>query len=98
MKKKLKWEIFLYDGTRELFSTEIGHGCTSARMVTELLKTLVSKASLTYEEIADCYTTRNTKRHANHLDTAAEGTQTRYMITCGQNPHAVAVVNHGGIN
>ena len=97
MKKQLKWEITLYSSTRELFSTEIPLGSTSERMIAELLKTLVAKAGLTDDEIADCFTKRNTKRHANHLDVTTEGAGTRYTMTCGQNPYAVAVVTHGGV-
>jgi len=96
MKKKLKWEITLYSSDKELFSTEIPVGCTSERKVKELLRSLVAKEGLTYEEIADCYTNCNAKRHAHHLEITEEGTKTRYILSCGQNPYATAVVNHGG--
>ena len=66
-------------------------------MIEGLLKSLVAKAGLTYEEIADCYTKRNAKRHAQHLDVTSEGERTRYTVSCGHNPYAIAVVNHGGI-
>lgn len=95
MKNQLKWEITLWQSTRILFSTEIPHGCITDKMVADLLRTLVAKAGLSNDEICDCFTKQRVRRHANHLDISTEGTKTRFIMSCGSNPYATAVVNHG---
>ena len=93
MKKKLMWEITLYSIDKVLFSTVIPHGCTTDTMIANLLKALVAKAGLTYEDICDCYTKSNTRRHTIHLDVSTESNKTRFIMSCGLNPYAAAVVN-----
>ena len=92
MKKKLVWDITLYSSDKVLFSTEIPHGCTTDTMVANLLKALVAKAGLSYEDICDCYTKSNTRKHAIHLDVRTESNKKRFIMSCGLNPYAVAVV------
>lgn len=92
MKKKLMWEIALYSSDKVLFSIEIPHGSTTDKMIANLLQTLVAKAGLTYEDICDCYTKTNTRRHAIHLDVSTESNKTRFIMSCGLNPYAAAVV------
>ena len=95
MKKKPKYcEITLWSGTNELFHTEIPVGCISDRQLRDLLRCLVGKAGLSFQEICDSYVKRNTRRYAPHLEVNMESDQTRTIISCGGDPFAVVLVKH----
>jgi len=95
MKKKPKsYEITLWSGMNELFQAEIPTGCITDQKLQDLLRCLVSKAGLTYQEICDSYVKKNTRNYASHLEVRAECNMTRTTFSCGSNPYAIATVRY----
>ena len=95
MKKKPKYyEITLWSGANELFHTDIPVGCISDQKLNDLLRCLVGKAGLSFQEISDSYLKRNTRRYAPHLEINSECNRTRTTTSCGGDPYAVALLKH----
>jgi hypothetical protein len=95
MKKKPKnCEITLFSGMNELFRTEIPIGCITDQQLKDLLRCLVGKASLSFQEICDSYVKRNTRKYVSHLEVNSECNRTRTIFSCGSDPYAVAIVKH----
>lgn len=95
MKKKTKCcEITVWSGMTELFRTEIPIGCITDQQLKDLLRCLVSKAGLSFQEICDSCVKRNTRRYVSHLEVTSECSKARTIFSCGGNPTAVALVKH----
>jgi len=95
MKKKPKnCEITLWSGMNELFRTEIPIGCITDQQLKDLLRCLVAKAGLSFQEICDSYVKRNTRQYAPHLEVDSEFNKARTIFSCGSDPYAVAIVKH----
>jgi len=95
MKKKPKnYEITLLSGMNELFRVEIPIGCITNQKLQDLLRCLVSKAGLTYQEICDSYVKKNNRNYAPHLEVTAEYNIKRTTFSCGSDPYAIATVNY----
>lgn len=58
MPKRL-WEIRGYDSTTEIFKTYVSVSCFSEKQIQQLLKALAARAGLTFDEIIDAYTKKN---------------------------------------
>ena len=87
MPKKM-WEICGYDSDKKIFETYAPIGYFSERQIQELLKALVAKAGLTFDEIVGAYAKRSTKASNTLLSINKEGPYPQYM--CGPNPYFVA--------
>lgn len=93
MKMKSKCcEITLWSGTDKLFCTEIPIGCITDKQLKDLLRCLVGKAGLSFQEICDSYVKKNTRRYTSHLEVISECNSARTIISCGGDPYAVALV------
>lgn len=91
MKKKRFWIIQGWDGGEMLFERKVPCGQITENSMKIMLRALVSKMSLSYNEIINCHARRNTKIFAGHLQVNYSN-GSRYTLTCGDNPYAIAAV------
>ena len=94
--KRKYWRIVGYNSTRKIYEDTMLLGCCSEREMEALLRALVAKAALTYEEIVDSYAKRNTRRHASHLEVQRDA-GARFILNCGSNPYFTASVVEEGL-
>ena len=87
------WLIEGYDGTNKIFCAEYKAGIFSESKMKQLLKVLVAKAALNYEEIIGAYANRNSKISNEYLSIQKDGKNPVY--TCGDNPYFVASIVSG---
>lgn len=89
--KKAYWRIVGYDSTKKIFESEIPWGFFTDKQMSSVLRVLVARAGLTYEEILDSYVKRNTKRYRPLLEVQLQS-KPRFCLMCGSNPHFTASV------
>lgn len=91
--KKTYWRIVGYDSTKKIFESEIPIGLFTGRQMSNVLRVLVARAGLTYQEILDSYVKRNTKRYRSLLEVQVQSKQIlldvwiespRYCVSCGK--------------
>lgn len=92
---KRGFRIRLYKSTALLYEVVVPCDMLPGRRLGELMKVLVAKHGLSDDEIVNCFVTRNSKRHMEHLELTKENNKNRretfYYCYCGSNPHAVAM-------
>ena len=71
-KKPNNYEITLWSGMNELYRAEIPIGCITDQKLHDLLRCLVSKAGLTFQEICDSYVKKNTRNYTSHLEVTTD--------------------------
>jgi hypothetical protein len=89
--KKRYWRIVGYDSTKTIFESEIPIGLFTDKQMSNVLRVLVARAGLTYEEILDSYVKSNTKRYRSLLEVQVQS-KPRFCLMCGSNPHFTASV------
>ena len=87
---KRYWRIRGYEGLDAFFDFSVAAGSMTEGQVQELLKCLVAKAGLSYDEIVGAYVKRKTKRANNTLEVQKNGLYPEY--SCGSNPHFSAII------
>lgn len=75
-----------------IYERKISDGDMTQRQVKCLLKSLVAKAGLSFDEIVDAHARRRSRGSNTLLDVQKDGPQLRFA--CGQNPHFIAVLTH----
>ena len=86
--KQRYWHIIGYDGTDKIFERKVKIGCYSENQMKQLLRALVARAGLDFEEIIGAYAKRRTRLSNDLLHVHREfrgGT-----LMCGTNPHFIA--------
>lgn len=87
---KTYWLIQGYDGTTKIYERRIESGQMTVSQVKDLLKALVAKAGLTFDEIVGAYAKRGTKIANDHLLVQKDGPYPTFH--CGSNPHFVIAI------
>ncbi len=90
-RKRKYWSIVGYKSTRRIYADKILPGCYTERDMEALLRALVSKAGLTYEEIVDSFAKKNTRRYRPHLEVQRDA-GAKFILSCGSNPYFIASV------
>jgi len=93
-KKPNNYEITLWSGMNELYRAEIPIGCITDQKLHDLLRCLVSKAGLTFQEICDSYVKKNTRNYTSHLEVTTDCNMTHTTYSCGSDPYATATVKY----
>ena len=93
MKNKRYWIIQGWESDKLLFERKVLCGQITEKQMKLLLRCLVAKLSLNYDEIINSYAKRRTRIHANHLEVKYSNGK-NYMLTCGDNPFVTAQVEH----
>jgi hypothetical protein len=88
--EKLYWRICGYDGSKEIFDMNVGHGQFTEDQIKHLLRALAAKAGLTDAEIVGAYAKRKTKIANDLLSVQKDFDHPTYA--CGDNPSFVASV------
>jgi len=91
MKERRYWVIQGWDGSEMIFERKVLCGQITENSMKLLLRALVSKMSLNFNEIINSHAKRNTKIFTNHLQVNYSNGK-HYMLTCGDNPYAIATV------
>jgi len=86
--------ITLWSGMIELFLAEITTECITDQKLNYLLRCLVSKAGLTFQEICDSCVKKNTRNYASHLEITTDCNKTLTTYSCGSDPYATATVKY----
>ena len=86
---KKYWVIKGYDGANELFNFRKLYGCKGTEKIQTILKTLVSKMALGYDEIIDSGLNEKSRGKLNLLDVRR---QRDGSFICGDNPFVTARV------
>jgi hypothetical protein len=84
------WRITGYEGYDTIFDKTIPYGSLTESQLKQLLKCLLAKASLSYEEIVGAYVKRKTKLAHSHLDVSRSGPYQEFY--CGGDPMFVAML------
>jgi len=87
---KFYWQIRGYDSTTPVFERTVELGQFTDDQIKRLLKALVAKAGLSYDEMVGAYAKRRTK-FANDLLSVHKDIEFS-AYTCGSNPHFVAAI------
>ena len=89
-KPRSYWLIRGYDGDRLFYQREIDGGQLMQSQVKPLLRSLVGRAGLNFDEIVGAYAKRGTKIANNMLEVLKEGSKP--IFTCGTSPHFIAAL------
>lgn len=87
---KTYWLIRGYEGSTKIYERRIDSGQMTISQGKDLLKALVAKAGLTFDEIVGAYATRRTKIANDHLLVRSDGSSPTFY--CGSNPHFVIAI------
>lgn len=89
---KAHWLIQGYDSSTLIFEQKVNARCFTDEQMQSLLKALVAKAALTYDEIVGAYARRRSLTANDHLIVQRDAQQN---LTCGSNPHFIARLLRG---
>lgn len=92
MKKVKVWDISLSESANVIFQIDIPLGCITERKVEELLRCLVAKKGLSFNEISDSFCKKNSKKYATHLELNVVRRKNNYSILCGNSIYAIATI------
>jgi len=81
------WLIEGFDSTHKIYERRVGAGQLTENQARALLRTLVAKAGLTFDEIVGAYAKKRTRIANVHLDVHRDGPYP--VFWCGDNPHFV---------
>jgi hypothetical protein len=84
------WKIEGYNGVEKIFEKKIRAWAFSEGQIEYVLKTLVARAGLEFEEIVGGYARRGSKESNALLAVRRE--REAPVFTCGENPHFIATV------
>ena len=87
-KIKKYWLIRGYDSLTLIYEKQVACGQLTDEQVKALLKALVAKAGLTFDEIIGAYAKKRTKIANDLLLVERDGPHP--IFTCGTNPHFMA--------
>jgi hypothetical protein len=79
------WLIEGYDSTTKIFEKRIEAGQITEQQAMDMLKALVAKAGLTFDEIVGAYARRRSTIANDHLLVQRDGPHC--VFYCGGNPH-----------
>ncbi len=82
------WHIQGFDGLNTIYDQKIKAGCISTNEIENLLKVLVAKAGLNYDEIIGAYAKKGTKIRNELLSVKRDGPYQIY--NCGVGPNFMA--------
>ena len=82
------WQIRGYEGSEKIFETEVRISCFTESQIKNLLKALVAKAGLEFDEIVGAYAKRKMKEPNDLLEINKESSLP--VFSCGTNPHFIA--------
>ena len=82
------WHIEGYDSTTKIYDRKVIVGSFSNNQIQNLLKALVAKAGLSFDEIVGAYAKKKTRISNDFLLIQKEGPYPVYV--CGDNPHFIA--------
>ena len=88
--KQRYWQLRGYDGTTEILSKEVSVSYFSENQIKCLLKALVAKTGLDFDEMVGAYAKKNSKISNDLLTINKDGAYP--VFTCGDNPHFIARV------
>lgn len=83
------WRIRGYDSTIEIYRRDFKGSDLGEHQVKSLLRALVARAGLDYDEIVGAYAARRAGIANNLLEVTRDGLGLRF--SCGTNPHFTAV-------
>ncbi len=89
---KSYWHIQGYDGLNKIYGAKIKTSYFSERQIQQLLKVLVARAGLSFEEIVGACAKGGTKIKNDLLAIRKDGPQAKY--SCGDNPYFTARIIH----
>jgi hypothetical protein len=89
---KRYWHIVGYDSTTKIYEDKVLHGCYTEQQMANLLRALVSRARLEYQEIVDSYARSNTSRYKSLLRVRPGSGPKKFSLECGSNPYFIASV------
>ena len=81
------WLIEGFDGTTKIYEKRVDAGQFTTDQAKPLLRALVAKAGLTFDEIIGAYAKRRTRIANAHLEVRKDGPYP--VFYCGSNPHFV---------
>lgn len=92
MGKKLAgtWRIEGFDSLDLIYQKDVPVGVLGEKQVQQLLKALVAKAGLDFNEIVGAYAKRGTKLSNNLLSVRRDGPDPTF--SCGENPYFTASI------
>jgi len=86
------WKIQGYDGQTKIYDIEVKEGLFTENKIQELLKILVAKTSLEFDEIVGAYARKRSKISNDLLLVKRDGSKP--IFNCGENPYFTArIVN-----
>lgn len=81
------WLIEGFDSTTKIYERQVDIGQLTTDQAKALLRALVAKAALTFDEIVGAYARRKTRVANDHLYVRREGPYPVFL--CGDNPHFI---------
>jgi len=82
------WKIEGYDSLTKIYEKELKLSYFSEKQIQDVLKVLVAKAGLEFDEIVGAYARKKTKIANDSLLVQKDGPYPRFM--CGENPYFTA--------
>jgi len=92
-KNKLHWLIRGFESMEIIYERKVDAGQITEGQMKDLLRALVAKAGLTFDEIVGAYATKRAKIANTLLQVQRDGPYPRFM--CGSNPHFIARIERG---